>query len=296
VRNGSTRVGIVSGELILDLQDAVKNKKLAPASNLMTIDEILASGKLSSLTDAYFDQRKAHGVPIDSVRFRNPIFEPEKILLMAENYRSHRKEMSASDRTPTEPYLFTKFRNTLIGPGDPVLIPTTSKKVDWEVELAVVIGKPGKNISKKNAGSYVAGYTVANDISFRDWQFSTRLSDGNTRLGLNWVKGKGMDASFPIGPWLVTSDEVPNPNSLRISLTVNGKRKQDSNTSDMIFGIDSIIEYASKGMTLKPGDIISTGTPSGVAASSDGPYLADGDVLEGTVERIGTLRNPVRLA
>ena len=218
---------------------------------------------------------------------------PEKILLMAVNYRSHRRESRTED-APKEPYLFTKFRNTLIGPGAPVLIPKISLRVDWEVELSVIIGRAGKNIAKKDAMSYVAGYAVSNDISFRDFQFSTQLPGGNTKLGLNWVKGKGMDASFPLGPWLVTRDEIPNPHELQISLAVNGKTKQKSTTGDMVFTIDSIIEYISQGMTLKPGDIISTGTPEGVGAFTGGPYLKDGDVLEGTIEKIGTLRNPVQ--
>jgi 2-keto-4-pentenoate hydratase/2-oxohepta-3-ene-1,7-dioic acid hydratase in catechol pathway len=260
----------------------------------VTIDEVLASGRLSSLQALETHTGDILAFPIDSVTLRSPILQPQKILLMAVNYHSHSKEISKKEGSaPTEPYLFTKFNNALIGPGDPVLIPAISQKVDWEVELAVIIGGDGKNIPKKDAMSYIAGYAVSNDISFRDWQFSTRLADGSTNLGLNWVKGKGLDSSFPLGPWLVTSDEVLNPHDLKISLSVNGKRKQDSNTGDMIFKIDSIIEYASKGMTLKAGDIISTGTPEGVAAFTGSPYLRDGDVIEGTIERIGTLRNPV---
>lgn len=260
---------------------------------MMTIDSLLENGTISSLLAASNLTGDVQGVPVESVRLRSPILNPEKILLMAVNYHSHSKEWQKGS-TPTEPYLFTKFRNSLIGPGDPILIPRVSQKVDWEVELAVIIGKTGKDIPKKDAMSYVAGYAVSNDISFRDWQFSTRQPDGTTTLGLNWVKGKGLDSSFPLGPCLVTADEIPNPNDLGISLTVNGKTRQQSTTGDMVFRIDSIIEYASKGMTLAPGDIISTGTPEGVAAFTGGPYLKDGDVLEGSVDRIGTLRNPVR--
>jgi 2-keto-4-pentenoate hydratase/2-oxohepta-3-ene-1,7-dioic acid hydratase in catechol pathway len=141
---------------------------------------------------------------------------------------------------------------------------------------------------------HVAGYAVANDVSFRDLQFSTRSDKAPVTLGNNWVKGKGLDSSLPLGPWLVTKDEIPDPNDLEISLRVNGEIKQHSKTSDMIFRIDSLIEYVSAGMTLKPGDIISTGTPEGVAVFTGEPFLKDGDVVEATISGIGTLRNPVR--
>jgi len=294
VTAGTTHVGVVQGDRIVSLQDILKKTQTSPLNGAETIDQILASGRLSSLQSIGEATEDAKGLPVKSVTLRSPVLNPEKILLMAVNYHSHRKEISPKENVPTEPYLFTKFRNTLIGPGEPVVIPRVSQKADWEVELAVIIGRPGKNISKGEAMDYVAGYSVSNDVSFRDWQFSTQLPDGSTKLGLNWVKGKGLDSSFPLGPWLATADEIPNPHDLKISLSVNGKTRQNSTTSDMVFRIDSIIEYASKGMTLKPGDIISTGTPEGVAAFTGGPYLADGDVLEGTIERIGTLRNPVR--
>jgi len=293
VENNHTQVGIVRNGSIYDLQNL--SDKLQLDSGPASIDAILAGGHLDSLPSVEDKIDGTKGMPADSVTLRSPILNPEKILLMAVNYHSHIKEWSKQATPPKEPYLFTKFRNALIGPGEPVLIPKISAKVDWEVELAVIIGKPGKNIPKENAMRHVAGYAVSNDVSFRDWQLSTRQPDGTTRLGLNWVKGKGLDASFPLGPWLVTSDEISNPQDLQISLAVNGKTRQQSTTSDMVFQIDSIIEYASKGMTLKPGDIISTGTPQGVAAFTGVPYLKDGDVLEGKIERIGTLRNPVRL-
>jgi len=283
--NGQPSVGIVDGGMIYALP------RLALGAE--TIDEVLSKGKLAAARSAVNAAKGSTGIPVESVKLLSPILNPEKIILMAVNYRSHRRESRTED-APKEPYLFTKFRNTLIGPGDAVLIPKVSSKVDWEVELAVIIGKAGKNIMKKDAMNYVAGYAVSNDVSFRDFQFSTQMPDGNTKLGLNWVKGKGMDASFPLGPWLVTSDEIPNPHELQISLAVSGTTRQQSTTGDMVFTIDSIIEYASQGMTLKPGDIISTGTPEGVGAFTGGPYLKDGDILEGTIEKIGTLRNPVR--
>jgi 2-keto-4-pentenoate hydratase/2-oxohepta-3-ene-1,7-dioic acid hydratase in catechol pathway len=285
-------VGVVNKGVIYDLESFEVSR--SGAADTSTIDTILAKGLLPSLRrDASKALESISGVPVETVKLFSPILNPEKILLMAVNYQSHRKE-SRTENAPSEPYLFTKFRNALIGPGDPVLIPKISQQADWEVELAVIIGRAGKNIAKGDAMGYVAGYAVSNDISFRDLQFSTRLPDGNTKLGLNWVRGKGLDSSFPLGPWIVTSDEIANPHDLKISLSVNGRIRQQSTTGEMVFTIDSIIEYLSQGMTLRPGDIISTGTPEGVGAFTGGPYLKDGDALEGTIEKIGTLRNLVR--
>jgi 2-keto-4-pentenoate hydratase/2-oxohepta-3-ene-1,7-dioic acid hydratase in catechol pathway len=291
--NGVMRVGIVEKDQVFDLQEAQNKLQLVSPSLPLTIDEILAVGVLGTLQRA--EDRLIKSVPGKSLSetiLRSPIINPEKILLLAVNYLSHSKEKKVEP--PRQPYLFTKFRNALIGPQDPILLPRVSSRVDWEVELAVIIGRSGKNISKKDSLSHVAGYAVANDISFRDLQYSTRLPDGKTILGLNWVKGKGLDSSFALGPWLVTSDEVPDPQALGISLSVNGNVKQKSSTTEMVFRIDSIIEYASAGMTLRAGDVISTGTPEGVAAFTGGSYLKEGDMVEASVERIGTLRNPVR--
>jgi 2-keto-4-pentenoate hydratase/2-oxohepta-3-ene-1,7-dioic acid hydratase in catechol pathway len=141
---------------------------------------------------------------------------------------------------------------------------------------------------------YVVGYTVSNDVSYRDLQFPAGWPEKLNRLGQNWVEGKGLDNAFPMGPWLVTTDEIPDPYDLRLSLSVNGERKQDSSTGDMIFKIDSVIEHVSAGITLRAGDVISTGTAPGVAAFTDQKFLKDGDVVEARIDRIGTLRNPVR--
>lgn len=292
-KNGRVQAGIVDGDLIFDLEEAAKERELSNFMRPLTVDEILSNGFLQALQliKGQITSTKA-GKPVQSVKLLSPILAPEKILLVAMNYLSHTKEQRV--KPPEMPYFFTKFRNTLIGPGDSILLPDLSKQVDWEVELAAIIGKKGKNISRNDAFDYVAGFTISNDISFRDLQYSTRLPDGKTSLGWNWVKGKGLDSSFPLGPWLVTKDEIQNPHSLSISLSVNGQPKQQSNTNDMIFKIDSLIEIVSAGMTLRPGDIISTGTPEGVAAHSGQPFLKDGDILEGRIERIGVLRNPVK--
>lgn len=293
VQEGATRVGIVDKTRIVDLVEFTKEPDMSAFHGITRIDEILSQGLLEPLQKAAPRiAAMSGGVAIDSARLKSPILNPEKILLVARNYLSHNKEQDA--KPPVEPYFFTKFRNALIGPDESILIPRISTKADWEAELAVIIGRPGRNIARRNAMEHIAGYAVANDVSYRDLQFSTRSDKAPVTLGNNWVKGKGLDSSFPLGPWLVTKDEIPNPQDLDISLRVNGEIRQHSKTSDMIFAIDHLIEYVSAGMTLKTGDIISTGTPEGVAAFTGEPFLKDGDIVEATIDRIGTLRNPVR--
>jgi 2-keto-4-pentenoate hydratase/2-oxohepta-3-ene-1,7-dioic acid hydratase in catechol pathway len=294
VKNGSTRVGIVYEGLVFDLMEAVSELDLTPLKEIESIDQILSERLLDLLHDAERNiTARATGFSAESVKLRSPILNPEKILLVARNYISHNVEQNA--KPPSEPYFFTKFRNSLIGPGEPILIPKISKKTDWEAELAVIIGKVGKNISQKDAIDHVAGYAVSNDISFRDLQFSTRSDSAAVALGSNWVKGKDLDSSFPLGPWIVTRDEIADPQNLDISLTVNGETRQHSNTREMIFEIDSLVEYVSAGMTLRPGDIISTGTPEGVAVFTGQQFLKNGDIVEAEISGIGVLRNPVRL-
>jgi 2-keto-4-pentenoate hydratase/2-oxohepta-3-ene-1,7-dioic acid hydratase in catechol pathway len=293
VKDGTVRVGIVEGGRVFDLAKAIEESGLSNVAKIATIDQMLANHALDAFQKA---ERKITAgtlsIPVESAIFRTPILNPEKILLVARNYLSHNLEQNA--KPPSEPYFFMKTRNALIGPGEPILIPKISSKVDWEGELAVIIAKTGKNIVRKDAMDYVAGYAVSIDISFRDLQFSTRGDNAAVLLGSNWVKGKNLDSSFPLGPWLVTKDEIHDPQNLELTLTVNGKTKQYSNTREMIFKIDALIEYVSAGMTLRAGDVISTGTPEGVAAFTGEPFLKDGDLVEATINGIGTLRNPVR--
>ena len=261
-------------------------------TNFSSTDELL-HGNFFTITKNLSDSPlQDRGVSLDKVRFASPVLNPEKIFLAATNYVSHGEQQKVPP--PPEPYFFTKFRNAVIGHGDPILLPRVSKKVDWEVELAVIIGKQGKYIQKNHAMEHVAGYTIANDISFRDLQFPPGWPAKVSPFGHNWVKGKGLDTSLPLGPWLVTADEIGDPHSLEISLFVNGVERQKSSTNEMVFKIDALIEYLSNGITLKPGDIISTGTPLGPAAFSGVPYLKDGDIVEAKIEKIGTLRNPVK--
>ncbi|HYC12503.1 MAG TPA: fumarylacetoacetate hydrolase family protein [Nitrososphaerales archaeon] len=292
VTDGQTRVGIVRGGSIFDLAESAGDIGIPSLAEVSTVDRLLEKGLLNSVREREGRLGGATGLPLESVKLRSPILSPEKIFCLAENYRAHKKE--AGGRPTEKPYLFTKFRNTIIGPGDPILVPRVSEKVDWEAELAVIIGRDGKYIPRERAMDYVAGYTVSNDVSYRDLQFPEGWPERLSRLGQNWVEGKGLDNAFPMGPWLATTDEVPDPYSLRLSLTVNGERKQDSSTGDMIFKIDSVIEHISAGITLRAGDVISTGTGPGVAVFTDQRFLKQGDLVEAAIDKIGVLRNPVQ--
>lgn len=290
--DGRTRLGLVSGRSVYDLQDSVVFRHQVKRS-CRTIDELLAAGGLDALRKLRDgDLKSGKAIPLSRAKFESPVLSPEKILLAAVNYRAHGKEQSA--KPPTEPYFFTKFRNALMGDRDPILIPRGSTKVDWEVELAAVIGKRCKYVSRSKAMEYVAGFAVSNDISFRDLQFPEGWPKRLNPLGQNWVMGKGLDNAFPLGPWLVTSDEMGDLDDLDLTLKVNGVVRQHASTSDMIFGVDEMITYLSQGTTLMPGDVISTGTPMGVAAFTGGPFLKSGDLVEASVEGIGTLHNPVK--
>jgi 2-keto-4-pentenoate hydratase/2-oxohepta-3-ene-1,7-dioic acid hydratase in catechol pathway len=214
---------------------------------------------------------------------------PTQILCIGLNYRQHAAETNA--KIPERPILFVKGINTLQHPGDAILIPQhlRSDEVDYECELAVVIGKPCKNVTRANALSHVLGYACANDVSARDHQI--KLGGGQ------WCRGKFFDTFAPLGPRLVTADEIPNPNALAISTTLNGQRVQNSNTSDMIFDVPAIIEYLSGSTTLVPGTVILTGTPQGVGmATKPLPrWLRPGDSVTIEIEKIGALTNPVAL-
>jgi 2-keto-4-pentenoate hydratase/2-oxohepta-3-ene-1,7-dioic acid hydratase in catechol pathway len=211
---------------------------------------------------------------------------PTAILCIGLNYKRHAAESGAA--TPAIPILFVKGNNTLQNPGDPIQIPTrmASDEVDYECELAVVIGKPCKNVKRENALKYVLGYTCANDVSARDWQ----LKKG----GGQWCRGKFFDTFCPLGPVLVTTDDIPNPNALKISTVLNGETVQDWNTDDMIFDVPAIIEFLSGSTTLLPGTVILTGTPHGVGMAAKPPrWLKPGDSITIEIEKIGKLTNPV---
>jgi 2-keto-4-pentenoate hydratase/2-oxohepta-3-ene-1,7-dioic acid hydratase in catechol pathway len=207
-----------------------------------------------------------------------------KFLCIGLNYSDHAAETGAD--IPKHPILFHKATSAVIGPDDTVRLPRGSKSTDWEVELGVVIGRKCKYVSEQDALKYVAGYCVANDVSERHFQ---------TQLTGQWTKGKSCDTFGPIGPWLVTRDEVKDPQNLAMHLDVNGRRRQTGNTSTMIFSVAEIISHLSQLMTLHPGDVISTGTPPGVAMGMKRPkYLRDGDVMEVHIEGLGTQKQKVK--
>jgi acylpyruvate hydrolase len=222
--------------------------------------------------------------PLDEVRLLAPIPRPGKLLCIGLNYRDHATEINM--KVPDRPLLFSKFPNTVVGPGAPVVLPKISDQVDFEAELAVVIGKTAKGVTESDAMEYVAGYTIVNDVSARDLQM--KLGGGQ------WVWGKTLDTFAPLGPTLVTRDEVPDPGSLNITFRLNGRTMQDSNTRNLIFGVPQLISFLSQGITLEPGDVIATGTPAGVGYNRTPPvYLKAGDVMSVEVERLGVLENPV---
>ena len=215
-------------------------------------------------------------VPAGS-RLDAPVARPSKIICIGLNYADHARETNATP--PAEPVIFMKATTAMTGPFDDVVIPKDSRKTDWEVELAVVIGKRASYVEEKDAMEYVAGYCLHNDISEREFQ----LERGGT-----WDKGKGCDTFAPLGPWMITPDEVVDVNNLRCWLKVNDKMMQDGNTSNLIFKIPFLVSYTSRFMTLLPGDIISTGTPAGVGLGFNPPvYLKPGDVMELGIDGMG---------
>jgi 5-carboxymethyl-2-hydroxymuconate isomerase len=228
---------------------------------------------------------RQRGRPLAGVALLPPVPRPGKIVAIGRNYREHLAEEGADQ--PSAPLIFAKWPTSVIGPGDEIRWdPALTSQVDYEAELAVVIGRRARHVSEADALDYVLGYTCLNDVTARDLQFS----DGQ------WTRGKSLDTFCPMGPALVTADEVGDPQQLAISCTVNGERLQDANTEQMYFGVASIVSYASKSFTLEPGDVIATGTPGGVGAFRKPPrFLGDGDVVVVEIERVGRLENTCHL-
>jgi 2-keto-4-pentenoate hydratase/2-oxohepta-3-ene-1,7-dioic acid hydratase in catechol pathway len=217
----------------------------------------------------------------DAYRFA-PVPRPGKLICIGLNYRDHAKESNLP--VPDKPVVFSKFSSAVIAPGEPVVIPKTSQKVDYEAELAVVIGRRGRHVIADRAYDYVLGYTAFNDVSARDFQFA----DGQ------WQRGKSCDTFAPMGQTIVTTDAIPDPHKLSIKLTLNGETMQDSNTDQMIFNVPRLIEFISESITLEPGDVIATGTPAGVGFARKPPvFLKPGDQMEIYIEGMGGLGNPV---
>lgn len=232
-----------------------------------------------------------HMLPLEGLAVLAPLPQPRRnVFCVGLNYVEHAKESAAARgqavKLPDRPVFFTKATTTVIGPGAAIAVHAqVSTQMDWEAELAVVIGRAGRNIPREHAHDYIFGYTITNDVSARDVQVAH---------GGQFFKGKSLDATCPLGPALVTPDDLPNPLHLEVTCRVNGVVKQAGNTSDFIFDVPTIIEWLSKGMTLLPGDIIATGTPAGVGFARTPPeFLQPGDVVECAIAGLGTLRNPV---
>ncbi|MDP4503099.1 fumarylacetoacetate hydrolase family protein [Nonomuraea turcica] len=262
---------------------------LDDAGNLRDIGEpdidgaFLASGGVARVREA-LERGDLPVIDVEGLRVGAPIARPGKIVCIGLNYSDHAAESGLE--APAEPVVFMKAPNTVIGPYDEVLVPRGSVKTDWEVELAVIIGQKARYLSsKEEALGVIAGYAVANDVSEREFQLER---------GGQWDKGKSCETFNPLGPWLVTADEVGAPQSLSLRLWVNGERRQDGDTKNMIFDVAEIVRYLSQFMVLEPGDVINTGTPAGVAMGMPGqPYLKAGDVMELEIEGLGRQRQTV---
>ncbi|WP_439648637.1 fumarylacetoacetate hydrolase family protein [Herbidospora yilanensis] len=265
---------LTDDERLLDLGEFLNGADFTP--------DFFASGGLDRVRAAV----AGHPLPEldqDGLRIGPPIARPGKIVCIGLNYRDHAEESGAA--APTEPVVFMKAPNTVVGPFDEVLVPRASVKTDWEVELAIVIGSTCRYLgSHEEALAAVAGYTVSNDVSEREFQLER---------GGQWDKGKSCETFQPLGPWLVTADEVADPQALGLRLWVNGDLKQDGDTKNMIFGVAEIVRYLSQFMVLEPGDVINTGTPAGVALSGLHPYLKEGDVMELEIDGLGRQRQTV---
>jgi len=236
----------------------------------------------SALTEA---REKGWLVPRQDAYWFAPVPRPGKIVCVGLNYRDHAEESGLA--VPKTPVIFSKFSSCVVAPGEPVVVPTTSERVDYEAELAVVVGRHTKHVSADRAYDYVLGYTAFNDVTARDFQFG----DGQ------WQRGKSCDTFAPMGQTIVTTDEIPDPHTLRITMKVNGTVMQDSNTNQLIFRVPELIEFISKSITLEPGDVIATGTPAGVGFARKPPvFLKPGDTMDVEIERIGGLGNPIAAA
>jgi 2-keto-4-pentenoate hydratase/2-oxohepta-3-ene-1,7-dioic acid hydratase in catechol pathway len=286
--DGNWRAGIIVDDEVVDSSVAALAADIDFDSEWISNRQIiqLSEKQLTRFENAAWDVANAHDsdlvvFPIETARLGPPIPDPDKIICLGLNYKSHAEE--AGLEIPKVPILFAKYRNALTGPTSPIVLPKMSQEIDYEAELAVVIGKRGKDISVESALEHVAGYMAFHDVSARDLQF---------RAG-QWLSGKSLDTFAPCGPALVVN-EINDPQNLNISARLNGETLQNSNTKHMIFSVAETIAYISQLMTLEPGDIIATGTPEGVGFKRTPPiFLKDGDVVEVEVERIGTLRNPV---
>ncbi len=265
---GTSRFGVMAGGMVYPIPEAIAS----PGSNFLSLEGVDALRALG-------EDALETAMPVGSLALEAPLDQPEKIICIGLNYRRHAAEMKMS--VPTTPVVFAKYANSLSGHRAAIHLNGLDEKIDYEAELAVVIGKPGKDIAIADAPAYVLGYACANDLSARTLQMATG----------QWTIGKTLDGFLPIGPCLVTADEVPEPQQLTIRCLVNGEVRQSSNTADMIFPVFELISYVSRFMTLRAGDVILTGTPEGVAmGSGGGAWLKPGDRVSVEIESLGELQ------
>ncbi len=290
LNEGKACLGMVCGDRVLDLTSAARHPaskfgKLAHATDVSSLWRAATRKVLESVHQDFGGgiprTLKAYGHDPGSCRWLPPVHKPEKIICIGLNYRDHAAESGME--LPKEPVFFNKFNNALVGACGPVIIPSNSTQVDYEAELAVVMGRTAKRVDQTAAADCIGGFTILHDVSARDWQFRTG----------QWVSGKTFDSFAPCGPCLVTPDEIPDPHALDIRLKLNGATMQESNTRNLIFKIPDLISYLSNIFTLQPGDIISTGTPPGVGfARRPQVFLRDGDLVEISVQNIGVMHHP----
>jgi len=276
------RAGVLHGDRVVDAWDALDGEG-------QSVRDLLVAGGLSDLTAAIFPGGGENGrigaeraAAVGDVALLAPIPDPEKIVCIGLNYRGHAAE--AGQEVPTSPTVFGKYRNALAGPGATVALPAASSKVDYEAEIAFVVGRRAKEVGEGEGLAHIAGYMLLNDLSARDLQFATQ----------QWMAGKVFDGSAPCGPALVTADEVGAPDSIEFALDLNGERMQESSTADLIFPMHTLVSELSRLMTLEPGDIVSTGTPAGVGSMREPQvWLAPGDEMVITSPQLGELRTTV---
>lgn len=270
--NNITRIGKIIGDYVVDLSEIT-----GPGDSMRALLTRLPA--LRPALEALVAPRFA----LQDVKLEAPIKDPQKFMAIGMNYREHIKEAQAAGvPVPTSQFWFNKQVSCITGPYDPIDLPRVSDKLDYEAELAVVIGTKCRHVSKADARSVIAGYLVCNDVSVRDWQ----------KRSPTFTLGKSFDTHGPIGPWLTTDDEIANPLALEMVLTVNGEERQRSSTGDMVYDIYDQIEYLSTVMTLEPGDILATGTPSGVGAAKN-LFLKKGDVVRIEISQLGFIQNQI---
>jgi len=300
--DGHIRAGAIVNNQVIDLncayqaqlkaQGKYRYQEIAHAFVPASTDELFQGGKESLelaqgaidfiLENPDYSDKKAvyHR---SEVKIEAPVQKPGKIICVGHNFRKHIQEMGRE--IPTHPVIFAKFANTIIGPEDDIPYYPISEQLDYEMEFAFVIGKQVRNVSEEDALDYVAGYTIANDVTYRDIQ----------RRTLQWLQGKTVDGSLPLGPHLVTADEIGDPAGLEMVLKVNGEVRQSTNTDDFVFNVPKLVSFLSGLLTLEPGDLILTGTPGGVGFAMNPPqFLKDGDVVTIEIEKIGVLENKVK--